>query len=411
MSSQILHNPLHTDPIRGLVLSGGGARGAYEAGVLSYIFEELPETLLTPGCLRVLCGTSVGAIHACYLASTAHIPRHEIHRVVDLWRHLRIERLMRLGTLDLMTLPYELFSLFRGKPVHKGVILHSETLQKLVLREIEWSAIRRNLEARLLDGLTVSTTHIATGRTTVFIDRPHGGLPSWTRDARRVAVAAQMGPHHALASAAIPVLFPAIPIDGHYYCDGGFRQNTPLSPALRLGVNRALVIGLSHNYDDKPSSIPGAHAVNERHPGPLVMFGKVLNALLLDHLDYDLQRLEGLNSLLRDGVEAFGPAFVDRLNDTTTAVRGASYRHVDTLVIRPSQDVGQMAIQFLAQGHKRIRGVLGWFLNKMTEEELMGSSDLLSYLLFDGEWADALIALGRADAHAARDRLIAFFGP
>lgn len=398
----------NSEPTRALVLSGGGARGAYEAGVLAYIFQELPAELLARGPIKIFSGTSVGAIHACYLAATAHIVRRDVPRMLDLWRGLNIEQVLRLRSVDLMRLPGTLRSLFRKEKDVAGVVLNSRVLQQVVTRAIPWTHIRRNLQHGPVDALTVSTTHVASGKTVVFIDRPRGGLPAWTRDNRRLARAAHINPLHALASAAIPILFPAIEIAGAYFCDGGLRQNTPLSPALRLGADRVLVITLSHGHGpDVPQYAHGQGS--EAYPGPFLLLGKVLNALMLDHLDYDLSRLNGINQLLKDGTMAFGPSFVDRLNETTAGVRGAGYKHVDTTVIHPSRDLGEIANEWVMSGAAKTRGVPGWILRTIAAQDSANDSDLLSYMCFDGRLAAALIELGMADADAARSQLIEYF--
>ena len=394
-------------PVRAFVLSGGGARGAYEAGVLAYIFQELPPKLLESGRVRICCGTSVGAVHACFLAATAHMPQYNIGNVLNVWRSLRLEQLLRLGTWDLLRLPLDLRAMFNNSQV-EGMLLNSQVLQRIVMRDIPWPHIRKNLQAGYMDALTVSATHIASGKTVVFIDRPNGGVPPWTRDARRIARGVRIGPLHALASAAIPILFPATSIDGAFYCDGGLRQNTPLSPALRLGADRVLVVAVGHGRDsDVPTHYDEAH---ESYPGPSLLLGKVLNALMLDHLDYDLAQLRGFNRLLEDGVRAFGPSFLTQLSASTEQFRGQGYRKVDTLVIRPSRDLGEMAKDCVASGHTRLRGLASWVLRKIAAEDSANNSDLLSYLCFDGSLASSLIELGRSDADAARSQLLAFFG-
>jgi NTE family protein len=212
---------------------------------------------------------------------------------------------------------------------------------------------------------------------------------------------------HALASAAIPILFPAINLHGAYYCDGGLRQNTPLSPALRLGANRVLVISLSSG---KGGDVPmPQEGTQEPYPGPFLLLGKVLNALMLDHLDYDLGRLHGLNQLLRDGTAAFGPQFVEHLAQTTELMRGASYREVIPTVIRPSRDLGEIANEWVQMGASGLSGLAGFILRQIAQSDRNNHSDLLSYLCFDGRLAESLIQLGMADADAMRERLIAFF--
>jgi NTE family protein len=243
----------------------------------------------------------------------------------------------------------------------------------------------------------------------VFIDRNGGEIPSWTRDPRVVPRPTRIGPSHAIASAAIPLLFPPVKIDGAYYSDGGLRQNTPLSPVLRLGADRVLVIGLRHEDPTRMPPSPGA-AKDEAYPGALYLLGKVADALMLDRLEYDLLRLEGFNMLIGGGAQTYGDkAFVDTLHETSMRMRGARYRHIHTLVIRPSRDIGEMSSEFLDVFRTKLGPLSGWLFGKIADDDFLGESDLLSYMLFDGRLATALIELGRADADAARSKLIEFF--
>lgn len=402
-------------PSRALVLSGGGARGAYEVGVLSYIFRQLPKGLVKPGSLQIFCGTSVGAVHACFLASSAQLPQHHMSHLENTWLALRIDQLVRMGALDLMRLPKDVWGLVSGQEIPLGVLLDIPAFRRLVAGEIPWPQIGRNIERGLIRNLTVSTTHIESGRTVVFVDGPEKTLKSWTRDSRRIARVGRIGPQHAIASAAIPLLFPAVSIDGAYYCDGGLRQNTPLSPALRLGADRVLVVAVGHGADQGKGvaqlamdGLMRAHRP-ENPPAASLVMGKVLNALLLDHLDYDLAQLRGINRILEDGEAAFGPSFRQALSDSTAKFRGAGYRPIDPLVIRPSEDLGDMAWTWMQEEGMGLGGTVGRLLNMVVRSQRASSADFLSYLLFDGRYGSRLMALGQADAHAARDKLIAFF--
>lgn len=397
-----------TGPKRGIVLSGGGARGAYEVGVLSYICQELPRGLVSPGALDIFCGSSVGAIHAAYMAGSAHIEGFDMDRLVDSWREMRIENMLKLRARDMVKLPLEFKRLFSGSPQRKGLLLNSRALQDLVVRDLPWAQVRYNIRSGVVDALALSATHVKSGKSTIFVDRSDGGLPVWSRDPRTVAKATRISPQHALASAAIPLLFPAIEINGSYYCDGGVRQNTPLSPALRLGADRVLVVGL--RGEDPPTQVhDGLDGECESYPGPMFLMGKMADSIMLDRLEYDMKRLEGFNLLLADGRRVYGESFVDQINASAVKMRGARYREIDTLMIRPSRDLGAMAHEFIDVFTEKLGGLSGMLFDFMSDAEALGESDLLSYLLFDGRLATAMIELGKADADAARADLIAFF--
>jgi NTE family protein len=396
------------------VLSGGGARGAYEAGVLCFLLEELTRR---NGPLRhdLLLGTSVGAIHACYVAATAHLGGAErAERLRATWLALRFEDLFHLAPRELLRLPWRFLQLLRvpkelrggGLPHKLYGLLDTEQLERVVLNAIPWRSIRRNLVEGRLGALCVAATQIATGRVVVFVQGRDTERLRWALDPSVVARSASLGPAHALASAAIPVLFPPVRVGGTYYADGGLRMNTPLAPAVHLGADRVLVVGLRSRVPDGEH----ARAAERRVAGlgnPLFLYGKVLNAVLLDQLDADLGQLRQINAILRAGEKAFGAEFLHEINQAGGRQRGTEgYRLIEDLVIRPSQDLGELAARVLAE--KRRRGALSaWgrlFLSGAPFE-----ADLLSYLLFDADYAAALLELGWRDAQAQEESLGAFF--
>jgi NTE family protein len=258
----------------------------------------------------------------------------------------------------------------------------------------------------------VNATHIASGMTHTFVQRRGGGLPPWSTDPQVIARAVTIGPAHPLASAAIPWIFPSVDIEGEVYCDGGLKLNTPISPALRLGADRILVIGLKAAESKAlPPAEPAVERV-EQYPSAPFLLGKILNALLSDKTEYDLSRLERFNALLDAGEKAFGGGFADALAQAMTPMRGQPYRKVETLMIRPNEDIGAVANRHARLGSvvSRAGGVVGPLIRRIAEAgggEREG--DLLSYLLFDGEYAADLVAMGMRDADAARQKIIDFF--
>jgi NTE family protein len=229
-------------------MSGGGARGAYEVGVLAFLLDELPRRLGHPVPLDIVTGTSVGAIHACYAAATANVPGAGA-RLVEIWRGLSVDGVYDFRIPDLVSVPLRLLGLgSRPAPEAERLsgLLDTRPLEQLVRQSIPWDDLRRRLDAREVEAVAVAATEIATGKSVVWIDRPHEELHGWSHDPFVIARSVHLAPIHALASAAIPVLFPALCVDGSYYCDGGLRLNTPLAPALRLGADRLLGVGLRH---------------------------------------------------------------------------------------------------------------------------------------------------------------------
>ncbi len=403
---------------RALVLSGGGARGAYEAGVLRYVFGKLPARLGFMPRIDLYCGTSVGAVHACYLAAHADAPHEGVAGLAEIWRRMSFATVYSFGLGDALRFGRTMIGFATGAAVEPGAeggrihgLLNTAPLEELVIQRIPWRRLRRNLRSGLAGALCVSVTEIASGRTVVFVDSRERAIPSWTRDQVVIAEATRIGPEHALASAAIPFLFPAVRVGESWYCDGGLRQITPLAPALRLGANRVLVVGLRARQD-----VPAPRVIEQERLRQYVsagfLFGKVLNALLIDRIEYDLSHMRVINKMLRAVQEAAGNTFVERVSETVTRERGLNFNIVEDCLIRPSQDLGRIAAKHVDRlRHRRARTLLGGLaFRTLARGSPEDEADLMSYLLFDGDYASELIELGQRDAEAQQDDLVRFFG-
>jgi NTE family protein len=221
----------------------------------------------------------------------------------------------------------------------------------------------------------------------------------------------EIGPNHALASAAIPWIFPAVSINGDIYTDGSVKLNTPISPALRLGADRLFVIGLkTEDIASWHSNKPKTQRI-DTFPSAGYLLGKILNALLVDKTEYDLKRLRRYNALIQEGEKEFGDKFFTLFDDLMIKTRGASYRHIDTLEVRPSVDIAEIASRHLQRGSiaARAGSLVGPLLHRLGDIGIGQASDLLSYLLFDYEFATDLIRLGMHDADVRRQEIIEFF--
>ncbi|HZA15185.1 MAG TPA: patatin-like phospholipase family protein, partial [Myxococcaceae bacterium] len=260
----------------GLVLGGGGARGAYEAGVLAFLRDELEPGLGRRLGLDVLSGTSVGAINACFLASSADEPAIQGRVLTERWRSLKIGEVLRIGVGDVARLLGEFLGRSPRTTDGQGGLVDPTGIRKIVLEAVRWGSIRRNLQSGAVSGLAVSATHVASGRTVTFVQRKERGAPPWTHDRHFVVERAAIGPRHVLASAAIPMLFPAVRVGRSLYVDGGLRLSVPLAPALRLGAERVIVVSL------RSAGPENGDRDNERaYATAPFLFGKTLNALLL----------------------------------------------------------------------------------------------------------------------------------
>jgi NTE family protein len=274
---------------------------------------------------------------------------------------------------------------------------------------IDWPQIASNLARRLVQAVSVTTTRIRDGRTVIFVQKREPGLPPWSHDPWQDPQEVVLGPEHAIASAAIPLLFRSARIGDEYYCDGFVRQNTPLAPALRLGADRVLILSLRH----KPQAaldMPPLTAM----PTTAQVIGKVLNALMVDRTDYDVDRLRRFNALLENGRALGGEAFVEQMNEATRRFRGEPWRVVRDLVVRPSRDLAELArphLEARAKQESDDHALPTRLLHRLTGSNLFTQAELGSYLLFDAAYAHDLIELAMHDAHARREQLIEFFDP
>lgn len=400
--------PMRQD-LTALVLAGGAARGAYEAGVVQHVVEDVARDLGRDVRFDVLSGTSVGALNACGLAAYADQGRAAIQRVLDVWTKLEASDLVRPDARGILEMGARLLGRSgapKAVPVREGGLIDPAGLERLVERSIPFARIEDNLRAGHLDALTVSTTHVQSGRTVVHVHCREGELPRWSHDPTVLPRATRITARHALASAAIPILFRAVRLDGDYHCDGGLRQNVPLSPARRLGASRVLIVNPRH----LPVTPLEDGEAEDLFPGPLFLLGKTLNALLLDRIDTDLARLSTINRILEAGARVAGPGFVEALNREMGFPEGHGLRPLRALLVRASADIGQMAAEYVRSPQfGRVGGVGGRLIRRLAERDSRNESDLLSYLLFDGGFAGQLIELGRADARARHEELCAFF--
>jgi NTE family protein len=399
-------------PKVGFVLSGGGSRGAYEAGIIHYLRTDLARRLGRHVPIDIVSGTSVGAINAAFLAATMGDPNTQAQAIVAGWRALQIEELISLKAADILR---GVRLLLGGDPpapppgsFRYGGLLDTSGLERFVIRVIPWRGIERSLRSRALHAISVSATHVGTGHTVVFLSSAEPVPREWSRDPFVRHRAARIGPRHVLASAAIPMLFPAVRIGDEYFTDGGLRQNTPMSPAIRLGADRLLLVSLKHVKNNEPKTVEQERV--EAYPKPLFLAGKALNALLLDHTEYDLMRMQRINMILDAGRASFGNRFEEMMNHELVRLRGAPLRRIQAVHIRPSEDIGRLAADFAQRGKVKVRGLIAKrLIHQLASGEARHESDLLSYLLFDGDFAAELIELGRNDAAKKEDELAALF--
>lgn len=388
--------------VRAIVFSGGGARGAYEAGVLRFVFEELESDLGGAALPEIALGTSVGAIHACYLAATADAGPDRWSRLRDHWLDLDLEKFLRFDPLARWR--SRAASDDSSLPARMSGLLNTAAIDALIRGVVPWDGISRNLAQGKLHAAGVIATELSTGRAVVFVEGRGVDPALWAHDRSVVVRSASLGVEHVLASAAIPLLFPAVRVGEGYFADGALRLNTPLAPAIHLGADRLLVISL-RSASAGTSDV--AAPVGTPRRGVSAVLGRVLGALLLDRLDADLGRMQFMNHVLARGARAFGPDFLERMNGDGER----ELRHIEPLVIRPSQPLGAIA-RDVARARRtagRLPRKVRMFLDLAADSEAGADADLLSLLLFDPEYFEALMELGWSDARAHAAELADFF--
>lgn len=387
-----------------LVLSGGGVRGAYEAGVLAGLLEALGRRSPSRSPFDILSGTSVGAINAAHLAAHADRADDGVAALLRLWRSLKLETHLRPRLRSFLGR-----SRSRVRSATMGrALLDPRPFEELVERSIPWDRLHANVRAGLVRAFIVSALDVADGRTNTFVELAPGAdcvrLPA--QDPRRITRIETVTSDHVLASAALPLLFPARRVGGSYFCDGGLRFNTPIGPAIRAGARKLVVVALRST---RPSVAPKESL--EQYPNPIFLVGKILNALLQDPIDYDLQVLARTNRMLEAMDAAASESAREHVARVFEAERGLRYRRLRVLVFRPSENVGALALEHLRRhGTGRAGYATALLLEKAASLGAHVEADFLSYVLFDGAFANTLIEVGRNDVRARRDEVEAFFG-
>lgn len=394
-------------PKIGLVLSGGGARGAYEVGVLRYVRERLT----VPTRFDIITGSSVGAINGSYVAATAEHPRTQMRLLARVWNEMRLDEVYRFGWSQFRTLPQVLFG--RNLPTVTshgstlGGLVDATMLKTVVRSRIPWPGIADNLYRGNLDAFACSATELSHGTTTVFVQTRTGKLPEWPNSPGQIVVPTAITAEHCLASAAIPVLFPAVRVGSQLFVDGSLRQNTPIRPAMVLGADRLLVIGLRFREEETEKFRMSQRVV---YPNAIFMLGKMLNALMLDKLQADLARIARTNELIDAGVAVYGPDFPQRIAAQVRGRQDRPYKKIETVLIEPSRDLGEIAWDVIREtGLALHSGVVARWLRRIPDEAETRENDLASYMLFDREYVNRLIDLGFSDARAQHEQLEALF--
>lgn len=360
-----------------LVLTGGGARAAYQVGVLGAVRELWRGRSGHP--FPILCGTSAGAINAAALAVFADDFSMAVRRIGYIWRHFHVGQVYRADALALLETGMRWGSaLATGWLVRQTPrsLLDNAPLEALLRRTMDLSAVGPAIAAGQIDALSITASGYTSGESLAFFQAA-SHVEGWRR-AQRIGLPARIDYAHLMASSAIPFVFPAVKIHREHFGDGSMRQLAPISPAVHLGAERILVIGAGRLAEE-------GRQRSEAYPSLAQIAGHAMSSIFLDGLAVDLERLERINET------------VGAMSEAQRAAAGITLRPINTLVISPSRRIDAIAGHHRGELPRSMRAVLAG-IGGMRR----GGSTLLSYLLFEPGFTRALMDLGYEDTMARR---------
>lgn len=411
----------------GLVLAGGGARGAYEAGIIHYLRTQLSRQTFRHNDFAIICGSSVGAINACFMAATAHDPLYQGNRCYELWSQIKQADIYKRDVLSFASfVTGSLYSVAKNiftrridypnglaQMDHFKGLLDTKPFVPFLKKVIPWQQISINIANRYFEAVTVTATNIFSGKLELFIEK-HPELP-YTGD--YIWHDTKMQHFHAMASAAIPMVFPTVKVHRDYYADGGLRLNTPLSPAIQLGAEKILILG-PHNVEEASQIQETDRFIEPTTPPSLgLLLGKILSSIFIDKLDYDIEQLQRINRLIDWGEAVFGDDFIQKINSYLDEnkivgdIANRGLKKIEVMRISPSRDIRELFSEAI---HKSsyLRKEFTSFektLLKLLDVDIESGKDFLSYILFYPEYIKMLLELGFEDAKQNHDQLLEFF--
>ncbi len=377
-------------PTNALILSGGGARAAYQVGVLQAVSDILPH-LKNP--FPIICGTSAGAINAAALAAHPGTFHRSAHDLADTWRGLEIEQIFKTDWPSLLLGGAKVLTSFftegsRGdKPL---ALLNNDPLKDTLLNAINFRNIQKRIDRGLLEAVSITALGYSSGESVSFF-QGQPSLRGWRRY-RRVGAPAKITVDHLLASSAIPTVFPTVKLSKEYFGDGAMRQMAPISSALHLGANRVFIIGVSGNRAVGEWGSAGKFVPPKHSPSLAQILGHMFNSAFIDSLEGDIEHLERINELLR-------------LVPEDHEHKPGYLREVDTLIISPTKRLDKIAGRKVRSLPKPVR----FFMRSSGATAKGGGSSAASYLLFTHEYCNELMELGYQDAMWEKEKIERFF--
>jgi NTE family protein len=370
-------------PRAGLVLTGGGARAAYQVGVVKAVRELLGNPVKNP--FPIVCGTSAGAINAASLAVYADDFSAAVANLLEVWENMRCERIYRTDLPSIMKSGARwlrsLMLVSRNNPVS---LLDNAPLRAMLEKSLPFERIQAHIDAGALYAVCVTASGYTSGQSVSFF-QGGSGLEGWERN-QRIGAGVMLKLDYLMASSALPFIFPAVKVHREYFGDGSMRQIAPVSPALHLGADRVLIVGTARQTLDQ------ARTRSSIYPSLAQIAGHALNSIFLDSLAVDIERLERINRTVR----MIPP---ERLEGSNLMLRP-----VAVLYIAPSQPIERIAARFIHDLPRTVR-----FILRPTGALSRAGSNLASYLLFEASFCRALIDLGYQDTLARETEVREFF--
>jgi NTE family protein len=380
--------PEYTKSKAGLILTGGGARAAYQVGVLKAVRELLPLPEKNP--FSILCGTSAGAINAATLAVFADNFDGAVGRLLEVWEHFHVHHVYRSDPLGVARVGARWLAamtlLSRTSPIS---LLDNTPLAEMLSRSLDFGRIQENIDNGYLYAVSITCSGYSSGQSVSFYQ---GGpdTEAWERT-QRVGSAMPIRVEHLMASSALPFIFPAVKINREYFGDGSMRQIAPISPALHLGADRVLVVSTARQemHSAEPPRVRG-----NLYPSVAQIAGHALNSIFLDSLNVDIELLQRINRT----ISLIAP---EKLREA-----GLPLRPIKVLVISPSQPIERIAVRHVQELPWPVR-----FLLRGIGAMNRNGSNLASYLLFEPGFCGALIELGYQDTMTRRGEVLEFLSP
>ena len=367
----------------GLVLTGGGARAAYQVGVVKAVRDLLGNPVKNP--FPILCGTSAGAINAASLAVYADDFSRAVANLLESWEHMHCDHIYRTDAASIMKSGARWFAtmmlISRNNPVS---LLDNAPLREMLEKTLAFERIQGHIDSGALYAVCVTASGYTSGQSVAFF-QGGSGLEGWERN-QRIGAAVTLKIEYLLASAALPFIFPAVKVHREYFGDGSMRQIAPVSPALHLGADRVLIVGTGRQTADQ------ARARSNIYPSLAQIAGHALNSIFLDSLMVDIERLQRINRT------------VQLISGDKLAESGVELRPIRVLFITPPQPLERIAARFIHELPRTVR-----FILRPTGALNRAGSNLASYLLFEESFCRALIDLGYQDTMSRESEVREFF--